>query len=182
MTSTSELPKRLVWVDLEMTGLDPAESIILEIATLVTNEDLEIVAVGPELVIHATEAELSRMAPIVVEMHQKNGLTERVRASTTTLEEAEEATHAFLAQHVAEKTAPLCGNSVWKDKQFIEKYMPRVMGLLHYRIVDVSSIKELVRRWYPALPPPEKSERHRALDDIKESIAELSHYRRNVFR
>ncbi len=182
MTSANELEKRLVWVDLEMTGLDPAESIILEIATLVTNEDLEVVAVGPELVIHATEAELSRMAPIVVEMHQKNGLTDRVRASKTTLAEAEEATYAFLAQHVAPKTAPLCGNSVWKDKQFMEKYMPRVMGLLHYRIVDVSSIKELVRRWYPAVPPPEKSERHRALDDIKESIAELSHYRRGVFR
>ncbi|NUP09270.1 MAG: oligoribonuclease [Polyangiaceae bacterium] len=178
----SDRTRRLVWVDLEMTGLDPNECTIVEIATIVTDEDLNVVATGPELVIHATEEELARMAPVVVEMHQKSGLTERIRASTVTMMEAEQATIAFLKEHVDERTAPLCGNSVWKDKQFLEKYMPAVTAYLHYRLVDVSTIKELVRRWYPAdFGAPKKSERHRALDDIHESIAELVHYRSRVF-
>lgn len=178
----SERERRLVWVDLEMTGLDPNESTIIEIATLVTNENLDVVASGPELIVHATDEDLAKMAPVVVEMHARSGLTDRVRASKITLAEAEQATLDFLKEHVDPKTAPLCGNSVWKDKQFLERYMPSVVAHLHYRLVDVSTIKELVRRWYPAdFAAPKKNELHRALDDIQESIAELSHYRSRVF-
>lgn len=179
----SDVDRRMVWVDLEMTGLDPAVATIVEIATLVTDEDLRVIAKGPELVIFATEDELSRMPPIVREMHQKSGLLERIRASTVSLAEAERQTADFLRAHIGDKTAPLCGNSVWKDKQFLEKYMPGVIGLLHYRLVDVSTIKELVRRWYPPeLAAPKKSEKHRAMEDILESLAELAHYRAKIFR
>jgi len=172
----------LVWVDLEMTGLDPATCVIVEIATLITDGDLNLVAEGPELVIHASETELLRMDPVVVEMHAKSGLTERIAASTLTLAEAEQQTLAFVSQHCQKKSAPLCGNSVWKDKQFLEAYMPTLSAHLHYRMVDVSTIKELVRRWYPpTFAAPRKKELHRAMDDIRESIAELCHYRQRVF-
>ncbi len=175
-------PGRLVWVDLEMTGLDPAEHVIVEIAVLVTDGDLALVAEGPDLVIHQPDAELAKMAPVVAEMHARSGLTDKIRASTVTLAQAEDAVASFVAAHCARGVAPLCGNSVWKDKQFLERYMPRVMEHLHYRIVDVSTIKELASRWYPpAMRAPAKAEKHRALDDIRESIAELSHYRRVLF-
>lgn len=172
----------MVWVDLEMTGLDPASCVIVEIATLITDGNLELVAEGPELVIRATDEELARMDAVVVEMHQKSGLTERIKASTITLAEAEAQTLAFVASHCQKRSAPLCGNSVWKDKQFLEKYMPGLSAHLHYRLVDVSTIKELVRRWYPpTASAPRKKELHRAMDDIRESIAELAHYRSRVF-
>ncbi len=172
----------LVWVDLEMTGLDPETCRIVEIATLLTDGQLSIVAEGPELVISVPEEDLARMAPVVVEMHAKSGLTERIRRSTTTLEQAAQVTLEFLQQHCAPGSAPLCGNSVWKDKQFLERYMPEVTRHLHYRLVDVSTIKELARRWYPAAgAAPKKKERHRALEDIRESIEELRFYRDRFF-
>jgi oligoribonuclease len=178
----SDKRERLVWVDLEMTGLDPSVATIVEIATLVTDGALEILAEGPELVIHASDDDLAKMPPVVVEMHTRSGLLDKIRASAITLAEAERQTVEFLRAHVEKGTAPLAGNSVWKDKQFLEKYMPAVMGELHYRIVDVSTVKELTRRWYPGVAAPRKNELHRAMDDIRESIAELKFYRANVFR
>lgn len=173
---------RLVWVDLEMTGLDPATCHIVEVAVLVTDGDLNIVAEGPEIVIHQPDEILGAMPPIVRDMHARSGLTDLIRASKTSLAEAESAVLAFVRETCLPKTAPLAGNSVWKDKQFLEKYMPSVMEHLHYRIVDVSTIKELASRWYPAgMGYPKKSEKHRALDDIKESISELAFYRRTLF-
>lgn len=179
----SERSRRMVWVDLEMTGLDPSSCEIVEIATIITDEELELVAEGPELVIRPSDAALASMDPFVRTMHEKSGLLARLEGATTTLAEAEEATRAFLSEHVDPKQSPLCGNSIWKDKQFLERYMPRVMEWLHYRIVDVSTIKELVRRWYPAgYATIGKGERHRALDDVRESIAELRLYRERVFK
>ncbi len=173
---------RLVWVDLEMTGLDPATCHIVEVAVLVTDGELGVVAEGPELVVHQPDDVLAAMPPVVRDMHARSGLTEQIRRSTTSLAQAEDAVLAFLTEHVTPKNAPLCGNSVWKDKQFLEKYMPRVMEHLHYRIVDVSTIKELAARWYPpSMQMPKKAEKHRALEDIKESIAELAFYRRSLF-
>lgn len=173
---------RLVWVDLEMTGLDPEDCVIVEIATLVTDGALELVAEGPELVIHQPEEALARMQPVVVEMHTRSGLIERIRASKISLAEAEQQTAEFVAAHVERGTAPLAGNSVWKDKQFLDRYMPAVTGQLHYRIIDVSTVKELARRWYPGTSAPKKKELHRAMDDIRESIEELKFYRANLFR
>jgi oligoribonuclease len=172
----------MVWVDLEMTGLDPSTCEIVEIATIVTDDRLEVIAEGPDLVIRPSDRALASMDPFVRQMHDKSGLLARIQASTTTLREAEEATVRFLSEQVEPKASPLCGNSVWKDKQFLERFMPEVLGLLHYRIVDVSTIKELVRRWYPpGHATLEKGERHRALDDVRESIAELRLYRERVF-
>ncbi len=174
---------RIVWIDLEMTGLDPETCVIVEIATIVTDSDLAIVAEGPNLVIHHPDEALAQMAPVVVEMHARSGLTERIRASQTTLEEAEAATLAFVSAHVARGTAPLGGNSIWKDRQFLERYMKGLTGFLHYRNIDVSTLKELVKRWFPpGVRAPQKKETHRALDDIRESIEELRYYRENVFR
>jgi oligoribonuclease len=173
---------RLVWVDLEMTGLDPDTCAIVEIATIVTDHDLEVVAEGPCLVIRPDDDALARMSPFVRDLHARSGLLDRIQASTTTLAEAARATLAFLEQHASKGTSPLCGNSVWKDRAFLERYMPDVAGFLHYRLIDVSTVKELVRRWYP--PPfhaPKKAEVHRALDDIRESVDELRWYRSKVF-
>lgn len=169
-------------MDLEMTGLDPDRCAIVEVATLVTESDLTLVAEGPELVIFQPESELAKMDAVVTTMHTRSGLIERIRASKVSLAEAEQATAAFIAAHVDVGKSPLAGNSVWKDKQFLEKHMPLVVAQLHYRIVDVSTVKELARRWYPDAPPPKKADSHRALEDIKESIAELRHYRSTVFR
>jgi oligoribonuclease len=168
----------LVWIDLEMTGLDPERCTIVEIASIVTDSNLELVAEGPDLVVHATEEALGAMAPIVQRMHTESGLIDEIRASRMDVRAAEDATLEFLKQHTAARTAPLCGNSIWKDRQFIERYMPRLAEHLHYRLIDVSTLKELARRWRPeASPPPRKKESHRALADIRESIAELAHYR-----
>ncbi|MCA9625424.1 MAG: oligoribonuclease, partial [Myxococcales bacterium] len=165
---------RLVWMDLEMTGLDPWHCAIVEIATLVTDGDLTIVAEGPNLVVHQPDEVLAQMDDFVREMHTRSGLLDRIRASEVSLEDAETMTLAFLKAHVAERSAPLCGNSIWKDRQFVERYLPRVDAHLHYRNIDVSSFKEVLKRWYPGrYAPPEKKETHRALDDIRESIAEL---------
>lgn len=176
------MSKHLVWIDLEMTGLDLERHTICEIATIITDNRLNILAEGPELVIGLDEETLGRMDPWCVEHHGKSGLTERIRKSTTTMEEAEKKTLAFIKQYVGPKGAPLCGNSVWQDRRFLETYMPTIDDYLHYRIVDVSSIKELVYRWFPAeYRAPNKSNKHRALEDIRESIEELQYYRANVF-
>ncbi len=167
-----------------MTGLDPNANVIVEIATLITDDDLEIVAEGPELIIHATDEQLALMDPVVVKMHTKSGLLPAIKASTVTLDDATAQTLAFLKAHIPEeRSVPLCGNSIGMDRRFLAEYMPDVENYLHYRSVDVSTIKELARRWYPEVlsGAPRKGASHRALDDIKESINELRHYRTSVF-
>lgn len=178
----AEAAPRLVWVDLEMTGLDPETCTIVEIATIVTDQDLVVLAEGPCLVVRAPDDALARMSSFVRDLHVKSGLLERIQASTVTLADAQRETLAFLERYATKGTSPLCGNSVWKDRAFLEKHMPDVASFLHYRMIDVSTIKELVKRWYP--PPfhaPKKKEEHRALDDIRESIEELRWYRSKVF-
>ncbi|MFM2073607.1 MAG: oligoribonuclease [Actinomycetota bacterium] len=167
-----------------MTGLDPAKNVIVEIATLITSDDLEIIAEGPDLVVHQSEEALALMEPIVVEMHTKSGLLDSIRASTITLEEAGAATLEFIKAHVKEaRKVPLCGNSIGMDRRFLDCYLPEIENWLHYRSIDVSSVKELVRRWYPAVNSsrPYKQGSHRALDDIRESVSELKFYREHVF-
>jgi oligoribonuclease len=171
-------------MDLEMTGLDPGRHAIVEIATLVTDDDLEIVAEGPDLVIHQSDDVLAAMDPVVVEMHTKSGLLEAIRASTLTLEEAGKQTLDFIRSHVpVPNTVPLCGNSIGTDRRFLAAYLPDIENHLHYRSVDVSSVKELVNRWYPTVgrTRPGKFGTHRALDDIRDSVEELRYYRRAVF-
>jgi len=176
------MAEALVWVDLEMTGLDPETCVIVEIATIVTDEDLAVLAEGPSLVIRPPDEALTRMSSFVRDLHRKSGLLERIQASTVTLADAQRETLAFLERHAVKGASPLCGNSVWKDRAFLEKEMPEVVSFLHYRMIDVSTIKELTRRWYPAsFHPPKKREVHRALDDIRESIEELRWYRSRVF-
>jgi oligoribonuclease len=175
----------LVWMDLEMTGLDPTTDVIVEIATIITDDDLEIVAEGPDLVVHQPDAALTGMVPVVVDMHTSSGLLEAIKASTTTLEEAGAATLEFIKAHVpTPRTIPLCGNSIGTDRRFLAKYLPEIEDHLHYRSVDVSTIKELTRRWYPGAieATPRKATAHRALDDIRESIQELRWYREHVFK
>ncbi|HET8929191.1 MAG TPA: oligoribonuclease [Acidimicrobiales bacterium] len=175
----------LAWMDLEMTGLDPEHNVIVEIATLITDDDLEIIAEGPDLVIHATDEELAKMDDVVVKMHAKSGLTEQIRASTLSLADAGAQTLAFLKAHIDEaRTVPLCGNSIGTDRRFLLRWLPEIEEFLHYRSVDVSSIKELARRWYPdeLAQVPAKQGAHRALDDIRESIEELRQYRRLLFK
>jgi oligoribonuclease len=175
---------RLVWVDLEMTGLDYERHVIVEIAALVTDANLNIIGEGVDLVIHATEEELAEMDDFVTNMHATSGLTEQIRQSTVTMAEAEDAVLALIAEHCSpEHPAPLAGNSIATDRAFIHQQMPRLDAALHYRMVDVSSIKELARRWFPKayFNQPEKGLAHRALADIIESIRELDYYRRTVF-
>jgi oligoribonuclease len=174
----------LVWMDLEMTGLEPARHVIVEIATLVTDDELNIIASGPDLVIHHDEAVLAEMDAVVVEMHTKSGLLDLIRASNVTLADAGAQTLEFIQAHVTEaRKVPLCGNSIGMDRRFLAAYLPEIEEYLHYRSVDVSTIKELVKRWYPTLnnTRPRKVGAHRALDDIMESIVELKYYREHVF-
>jgi oligoribonuclease len=171
-------------MDLEMTGLDPDRERIIEIAVLVTDAQLEITAEGPDLVIHQPETLLSQMDGWNQKHHAASGLLERVRASTVSEAEAEAAVLAFLREHVPERSVPLAGNSIHQDRRFLRRYMPSVDAYLHYRNLDVSTIKELARRWYPEVyaKAPDKRGSHRALDDIRESIAELRYYRTQIFR
>jgi oligoribonuclease len=172
-------------MDLEMTGLDATRDVIVEIATLITDDELNIVAEGPDLVIHATEEQLAGMDQIVVDMHTSSGLLDQIRASTVTVPEAGAATLEFLRAHIPEpRTVPLCGNSIGMDRRFLTAYLPEIEEFLHYRSVDVSTIKELARRWYPAdLAEFRKStSAHRAMDDIRQSVAELRYWRERVFR
>jgi oligoribonuclease len=174
----------LVWMDLEMTGLEPDTDVIVEIATLVTDDDLNIVAEGPDLVIHQPAAVLSIMKPIVVEMHTKSGLLDAIASSTITLEDAGAATLEFIKLHVPEaRTVPLCGNSIGTDRRFLAKYLPEIENYLHYRSVDVSSVKELAKRWFPksGIDRPNKGGMHRAMDDVRESVRELQYYREKFF-
>lgn len=168
-----------------MTGLDPSRDAIVEIATLVTDDDLVIVEEGPDLVVACPQAALDGMDDVVRRMHTTSGLLAAVEASTTTLAEAGQQTLDFIRRHVPEpRTVPLCGNSIGTDRRFLAAHLPEIEEHLHYRSIDVSTIKELVRRWYPddlALAPPKKGG-HRALDDIRESIDELRFYRQAVFR
>jgi oligoribonuclease len=171
-------------MDLEMTGLDPARHVIVEIATLITDDDLEIVAEGPDLVVHAPAGALAQMDDVVRTMHTKSGLLPAIEASTTTLADAGAATLAFIKEHVPEaRSVPLCGNSIGTDRRFLAIHLPDVEDYLHYRSVDVSTVKELARRWYPKAyaNAPRKAGGHRALDDIRESVAELRYYREAVF-
>jgi oligoribonuclease len=175
---------RLVWVDCEMTGLDLQRDALIEIAALVTDSELRILDEGIDLVIKAPDALLDTMQPVVQEMHAHSGLTDAVRASTVTVAEAEQLVIEHLRLHVPDaRTVPLCGNSIATDRAFLARDMPELDGFLHYRMVDVSSIKELTRRWYPRVyfSQPQKGLAHRALADIKESIRELRYYRGTVF-
>jgi oligoribonuclease len=172
-------------MDLEMTGLDPARDVIVEIATIVTDDELGIVAEGPDLVITQPSEALAAMVDVVRDMHTRSGLLREIERSTTTLAEAGARTLDFIKQHVPEPaTVPLAGNSIGTDRRFLAAHLPEIENWLHYRSVDVSTIKELVRRWYPevAESQPEKEGRHRALDDIRASIEELRFYREHVFR
>jgi oligoribonuclease len=172
-------------MDLEMTGLDPAKDVIVEIATLITDDDLQVVAEGPDLVVHATEDELAGMDDVVVEMHTRSGLLDAIRASQITLEEAGAQTLAFIKEHVPDaRTVPLCGNSIGTDRRFLAAYLPEIEEHLHYRSIDVSTVKELARRWKPELlaAAPSKAGGHRAMDDIRESVNELVYYRQHFFQ
>jgi oligoribonuclease len=175
----------LVWMDLEMSGLDAERERILEMATLVTTGELELIAEGPELVLHQDESLLARMDSWNTEHHGKSGLTDRVRASAVSEVSAEQKTLDFLKSvGVGARSAPLAGNSIHQDRLFVARYLPALDAHLHYRNVDVSTVKELVRRWMPAVfeARPTKRGSHRALDDIKESIEELRYYKRTAFR
>lgn len=173
----------LVWIDMEMSGLDPERESILEIATLITDAALDVVAEGPVLAIHQPESLLEAMDDWNREHHHASGLVARVRASRVSLADAEDATLAFVRQYCTERSSPLCGNSIYQDRRFLARYMKRLDAFLHYRNIDVSTVKELVRRWYPdAPPPPEKKHAHLALDDIRESLEELRFYRTTAFR
>jgi oligoribonuclease len=173
----------LVWMDLEMTGLDPDRDTILEVATLITNNEIEAVAEGPVLVIHQPAHVLERMDAWNREHHGASGLTQRVLASTLSMAEAEKQVLDFVKRYCPERISPLCGNSICQDRRFLARYMPGLEAYLHYRNLDVSTVKELVRRWYPAGPSaPEKQHAHLALDDIRESIEELRFYRQHFFR
>jgi oligoribonuclease len=170
-------------MDLEMTGLDPSTERIIEIAVAVTDGDLNVLADGPELVIHQPDELLERMDDWNKKHHGESGLIERVRASTIDEAEASRQVLAFLHEHTSEKTAPLAGNSIHQDRRFLVRYLPEVEDWLHYRNIDVSTIKELVRRWHPAeyARRPKKNGNHRAMDDLRESLEELRYYREAVF-
>lgn len=175
--------QNLVWIDMEMTGLDPEQNVVLEIATIVTDKDLNVLAEGPVIAIHQSEAELAKMDEWNVNTHTNSGLVTRVKASEHDEARAVAETLDFIRQWVPERTSPLCGNSIGQDRRFMVKHMGELEAFFHYRNVDVSTIKELVRRWQPELLDQfTKRGTHMALDDIRESIAELQFYRGHVFK
>jgi len=171
----------LIWMDLEMTGLYPAGDTILEIATIVTDGALNVLAEGPDLVIHQPDVVLEAMDAWCQQHHGDSGLIERVRASTVSMAEAEQQTLDFIMRYADKGASPLCGNSIYQDRRFLNRYMPTIDQWLHYRMIDVSTLKELVSRWYSDDAMMAKADGHRAMDDIRESIAELQHYRKRVF-
>ena len=167
-----------------MTGLDPARHVIVEIATVLTDDQLRPIAEGPDIVVHAAREALDGMDDVVRAMHARSGLAAAAEASSISLAEAGRLTMDFLRAHISEpRTVPLCGNSIGTDRRFLAAQLPEIENFLHYRSIDVSTLKELCRRWYPAVlaGAPPKREAHRALDDIRESIAELAYYRSNIF-
>lgn len=173
----------LIWIDLEMTGLDPDTDYIIEIATIVTDANLNVLAEGPSLVIHQPEAVMDNMNEWCVKQHGKSGLTQRVLESTISEREAEQQTIAFIAEYVDKGASPICGNSIGQDRRFLNRYMPELEDYFHYRNLDVSTIKELARRWKPELLTSfTKQGSHLAMDDIRDSIAELQHYRATFFK
>ena len=183
-TRLSGVGDLLVWIDCEMTGLDLGKDALIEVAALVTDPDLNVLGEGVDVVIHADDAALDGMLEVVRDMHGKSGLTEAVRASAITVPEAEDMIMSYITEHVPDlRSAPLCGNSIATDRGFLARDMPRLDHHLHYRMIDVSSIKELCRRWYPRVyfGQPPKGLAHRALADIRESIRELEYYRRTLF-
>ncbi|WJG10066.1 oligoribonuclease [Aliiglaciecola sp. LCG003] len=174
--------ENLVWIDLEMTGLEPETDVILEIATIVTDKNLKVLAEGPVLAIHQSKQVLDNMDAWCVDVHGKSGLTQRCLSSEISEAEAVKQTIAFLADYVAAGKSPLCGNTIGQDRRFLVKYMPELENYFHYRSIDVSTIKELVKRWKPeVLDGFTKKGTHQALDDIRESIDELIFYRQHVF-
>jgi oligoribonuclease len=175
------MSRRLIWIDLEMSGLDPERHVIVEMASLVTDEELQTVAEGPEIAIHHPKEVLDLMEAWSREHHQASGLMDRILSSPYDTAQAEEETLRFLKQYCREGASPLCGNTVWQDRRFLIKYMPTLESFLHYRNIDVSSVKELVSIWYPHLEPFSKQDAHRAMADIKESVGELEYYRKCVF-
>ena len=183
MTAPKPDEKNLIWLDLEMTGLDPEKDVILEIATVVTDQQLHVLAEGPCIAIRQPLSVLESMDPWCVDQHGKSGLTLRCRESKIDVSEAQARTLEFLAQWCVPGKSPLCGNTIGQDRRFLVKYMPRLSDFFHYRSIDVSSIKELVARWYPeAKYQYSKSKAHLSLADVHESITELVHYRKTVFR
>ena len=178
------VPGALVWVDCEMTGLDLTKDVMIEIAALVTDGDLNVLGEGVDLVIHAPDELLDAMLPVVAEMHASSGLTDEVRASVVTIAQAQAQVLDYIRAFAPQPgTAPLCGNSIGTDRGFIARDMPELDSFLHYRMIDVSSVKELARRWYPRVyfGQPAKGLAHRALADIRESIRELAYYRQTLF-
>ena len=175
----------LAWMDLEMTGLDPNRHVIVEIATLITDDDLQVVAEGPDIVVRASEEQLGAMDDVVRAMHKRSGLLDQIRKSEVDLAEAGQATLEFLRAHIPEAgSVPLCGNSIGTDRRFLAKWLPEIDQYLHYRSIDVSTVKELARRWFPdaLAAQPRKAGSHRAMGDVLESVAELEYYRKTVFR
>lgn len=174
-------PDNLIWIDLEMTGLRPDVDHIIEIATLVTDKQLRILAEGPVLAIHQPEAVLELMDDWNRRQHGGSGLIARVRASAVSTAQAEQLTMQFLSQHLDANASPMCGNGICQDRRFLARHMPQLEKFFHYRNLDVSTLKELARRWAPELPSMEKSSAHLALDDIRESVKELAYYRERLF-
>ena len=177
----NEHPKNLIWIDLEMTGLNPDSDRILEVALLVTDSALNLVAEGPVIAVHQSEATLAGMDEWNQRTHGASGLIDRVRQSKTLETEAEKRCLDFLTAHVPAGTSPMCGNSICQDRRFLARYMPKLEAYFHYRNLDVSTLKELQARWYPWMPKFEKRESHQALDDIRESLEELRFYRKRLF-
>lgn len=181
MPKEQEKP-HLIWLDLEMTGLDPNKYTIVEIATIITDSHLNILAEGPEIAIRHNQKTLKNMEKWSFDTHTKSGLLKRIKASTIGIEEAESQTLEFVRTYCSKNKSPLCGNSIGHDRRFLERYMTKFFDFLHYRNVDVSTVKELIKRWYTHGPtPPEKAGKHLALHDIRESIEELKFYRDNYF-
>ncbi|MBG6627736.1 oligoribonuclease [Pseudomonas aeruginosa] len=176
-------PQNLIWIDLEMTGLDPDRDVIIEMATIVTDSDLNTLAEGPVIAIHQPEEILAGMDEWNTRQHGQSGLTQRVRESTVSMAEAEAQTLAFLEQWVPKRSSPICGNSICQDRRFLYRHMPRLEGYFHYRNLDVSTLKELAARWAPQVRESfKKGNTHLALDDIRESIAALRHYRAHFIK
>jgi len=171
-----------VWIDCEFTGLDPAENRIIEIATIITDAELNIIAEGPCLAINQPVDLLAGMDEWNTTHHNGSGLVEKVLASEIDDAEAERLTLEFVREHTNSRSSPLCGNTISQDRRFLRRYMPELHAHFHYRSIDVSTVKELAKRWNPDIPPMEKAGGHRALDDIRESVAELAYYRERIFK